>query len=236
MFSLFLDLDELPLLDERSRWFGYNRPAVFSFFDADHGDGGPGLRAWVEATLNQAGLTARGGSVRVLCYPRVLGYVFNPLSVFFCSDASGKLVALLHEVANTHGERHTYVIAANPDADGNIRQSCRKEFYVSPFLDMDCTYRFRVTPPGETATISIVESDGAGVILSAVFSGRRRAFSSWALAAAFGRYPLLTLKVVAGIHVQALRLWLKGIPVVDHRPAAKRFATSVVHVSRTNET
>ena len=147
VFSLLLDLDELPGL--KLRWLGVNRPGLLSFREADHGDGGP-LRPWVAARLAEAGLVAEG-PVRLLCYPRMLGYVFNPLTVYFCHHGDGGLAAIIYEVHNTHGERHAYVL---PGGDGVVRHSCEKAFFVSPFMPMDCVYRFTISPPGETVSVA----------------------------------------------------------------------------------
>jgi len=214
---MLLDLAELPKLARQLRLFAYNRPGIFSFRDRDHGDGKGDLRAWVEERLAEAGIATEGGSVALLCYPRMLGYAFNPLSVYFCSDPAGRLAALLYEVNNTLGERHTYVIpVAGP---GAIRQAVSKRFYVSPFIPMDCTYRFKVTPPADGVAVSIAESDGKGLLLSATFAGRRKALTDGALFRILLAYPFMTLKVIAGIHYEALKLWLKGTPIAPYARA-----------------
>lgn len=226
VFSLLLDLDELPALSARLRLFGHNRRAPLTFRDGDHGDGGD-LREWVEAHVRACDIDPQGCSIRVLCYPRVFGFVFNPLSVFFVHDREGKLTTVLYEVSNTHGERHTYVIPAGKASGTTLSQSCHKAFFVSPFVAMDCTYRFRLLLPGEKAIVSIVESDGDGVLLSAVFAGHRRPLDDRTLAWALIAYPLMTLKVIAGIHVEAVRLWAKGVPVLPWRRAARPVLSSI---------
>lgn len=233
VFSILFDLDELENLDRKLRLFGYNRRAVMSFFDSDHGDGGrTGLRNWVEANLERAGIDIRGGDIRVLCYPRMFGFVFNPISVYFCRSADKRLAAILYEVSNTNAERHTYVIPTLPGEGEVVRQACRKTFFVSPFIEMDCTYRFRIVAPDDKVVVAITEQDRDGTFLSAVFSGARRPLSDRTLAWALLTYPLMTLKVVAGIHLEALRLWMKGVPVVAWSPAAERFSTSVVNAQQ----
>lgn len=226
VFSLLVDLDELPELGRRLRLFSHNRFNLLSVHDADHGPGDGGdLRAWIGATLAEAGIEAgieAGGRVEMLCYPRILGYAFNPLTVYFCRRSDGRLAAILYQVTNTFDERHCYLLPAGPDAAGVVRHACAKRFYVSPFIGMDATYRFRVlAPPGleqadqDTGRISVVidEADEAGTLLCASFTGRRRALGDRALLSALARHPLMAVKVIAGIHWEALRLWLKGVPL-----------------------
>lgn len=216
VFTLLLDLDELPQLDARLRLFAYNRPGITSFCDRDHGDGcGAPLRAWVEQQLRRAGIELAGGPIRVLCYPRILGYVFNPLSIYYCHRPNGCLAALIYEVNNTFGQRHCYVIPADHAGDDVVHQECDKLFYVSPFISVGGRYRFQVNRPGPGVSIMITHADAKGLLLSAAFFGRRVVMDDRRLASALLRYPLLTLKVMGGIHWEALRLWLKGVPLVQ---------------------
>lgn len=227
VFSLYLDLDEIDALDASLRFFGRNRRALFSFHDADHGalDGTP-LKDWALEQVRAAGIDTQGLSVGVLCYPRILGYVFNPLTVYFCARPDGEIAAILYEVCNTFHERHTYVIAAQGEG-ASIRQSVAKAFYVSPFVPMDCTYHFHIDQPGQTVAVRINETDGEGPLLYAAFSGRREALTDGQLLRTFLRYPLMTVKIMAGIHVEALRLWLKGLEVFRHQPADRRVARTI---------
>ncbi|MBW6424475.1 DUF1365 domain-containing protein [Rhizobium sp. XQZ8] len=228
VFSLLLDLDELLILDRTLRMFGHNRWAIFSFHDADHGDGETGgLKTWVAGRLSAAGIKTDDLKVRMLCYPRIFGYVFNPLTVYFCEKQDGTLLAILYEVCNTFHERHTYIIPAQGKG-ADVSHSCAKELYVSPFMPMDCRYDFRIRPPGEKVRIAIDESDGEGHLLFASFSGERREISDGALLKSLLTYPLMTLKVMGAIHWEALRLWMKGVPVHRHLPAAKSATSSVV--------
>lgn len=213
VFSLLLDLDELPSLS--LRWLAVNRPGLLSFREADHGDGGA-LRPWVAAQLAGAGIVA-DGPVRMLCYPRMLGYVFNPLTVYFCHARDGSLAAVIYEVHNTHGERHAYVM---PGGDGVVRHSCAKGFFVSPFMPMDCVYHFTITPPGDHVSVGIVEADGEGTLLTATFSGAHSPLTDAALLRAVLAHPLMTLKVTAAIHWEAIKLLLKGLRVYRHTPKA----------------
>lgn len=226
VFSLLLDLDELGELSRRLRLFSHNSPAVFSFHDRDHGDGSGDLRGWVAAQLGAAGVTLAAPKITMLCYPRIFGYVFNPLTVWFCRDG-GDLRAILYEVHNTFGERRTYVIRVAPGLN-RVEQSCSKELYVSPFVPMDCAYRFLIEPPDDKVLVAIDESDPQGLLLKASFSGSRQPLTDGTLLRALFAYPLMTLKVTAAIHWEALKLWAKGVPVFRHRAAQARVATTVV--------
>ena len=205
-------LEELPALG-----IARNRRGVLSFDDRDHGarDGSP-LLPWIRAVLAREGIDAPG-EVVLHAFPRMLGYVFNPVSFWFCHRADGALRALVYEVNNTFGERHSYVIPAMVDGL-RVRQTCRKAFYVSPFLPMDCTYHFRVGIPGERLSLAIHETHEGTPILDAWVTGERRPLTDAALLRAAFSIPLLTLKVLAGIHWEALKLWLKGAPLFRHDP------------------
>lgn len=232
VFSLLLDLDELPLLDKGLRLFGYNRRALMSFHDKDHGIGETGgLKAWVAGHLANADIAMTQDRLRVemLCYPRMFGYVFNPLTVYFCRDRENedRLVAILYEVCNTFHERHTYIIPAEGGQDGTVHHSCAKEMYVSPFVPMECTYEFRIQPPADKVLVAINERDGQGDLLFASFAGKRSALGGNALMKALLSYPLMTLKIMGAIHFEALRLWAKGNPIYRHKAAHNRIASSV---------
>ncbi len=211
IFQMLLDLDELAALDAGLRLFGYNRPALVGFHDRDHGPGdGRPLRPYVEAELAKAGIDLGGGRIRLLCMPRVLGQVFNPLSLYFCCDRSGVLAAILYEVNNTFGERHSYLIPVGPAPGDLVRQTCDKRFYVSPLQDMAMRYDFAVRPPGAQVFVGVASSDAEGPMLHAAFSALRAELSDAAILKAFLGAPLLMLKVMAAIHWEALRTWLKG--------------------------
>ena len=210
IFQMLLDLDELPALDAGLRLFGHNQPALLSLYDRDHGPGdGRPLRQWVEAELAKAGIELEGGAIRLLCMPRVLGQVFNPLGLWFCHHRSGRLEAILYEVNNTFGQRHSYLIPVQGDA-AVVRQTCDKAFYVSPLQEMAMAYAFTVRPPGEQVFVAIDSSDAEGPMLHAAFTARRTELSDPAILGAFLAAPLLMLKVLAAIHWEALRIWLKG--------------------------
>jgi hypothetical protein len=227
VFSLLLDLDEIPALAAKLRLFSYRRFNLFSFDERDHADGsGMPLRLWVERHLAQAGIDLEGGAIHLLAMPRVLGYGFNPLSVYFCHHRDGRLVALLHEVHNTFGERHTYLIPVDEPA-GAIRQDCAKTFHVSPFMAMDMRYEFRIRAPGEALNIVIRGLDAEGPLIVAALAAERQALTDANLMRAFLRTPLLTLKVVGGIHWEALRLWWKGM-TFHGKPEPPAEAVSIV--------
>jgi DUF1365 family protein len=215
VFMLLLDLDEAPALARGLRWFGFDRRGLLSFRQADHGEGTPGgLRGWVDTQLRAGGIEA-GGAIRVLCMPRVLGFAFNPLTVFFCYAVDGKIAATLYEVNNTFGQRHAYLLPAHGRQD-MIAQECDKDFHVSPFMDMAMRYRFRICPPHEDVSIGIQVLDDRGVVLAASFSGARHALTDRAMLREVLAMPLQGAKVLGGIHWEALKLWLKGLKL---RPA-----------------
>lgn len=219
VFSLFADLEALPDICRRSRLLSFNRLNVLSFLERDHGDGAGDLAAWVRRHLKGAGFRA-DGRIFVQCYPRLWGYAFNPLSVYYCYDADGRLEAVMHQVNNTFGERHSYLLGVDrTDETSPIRQTCTKELYVSPFNPMDHRYDFTVHDPGARYAIHIRESDQEGDVLVATFNARRRPLNDRALAAAVAGHPLMTLKVIAAIHWEALRLWRKGVPAQKRPPA-----------------
>ena len=220
VMSLLIDLDRLTEADRLSRLFGVNRAALYSFHESDHGarDGSP-LRAYTQRCATEHGIDLSGGRVLLLCYPRLLGYTFNPLSVYFCYRASGELALLIYEVRNTFGDIHAYVLPVKPGemSRAGVRQQQDKLFYVSPFIEMAMRYHFRVLPPGQRIQLRILETDRDGPLLAATFTGLRRALSTGQLWRAFFALPLVTVKIVAAIHWEALRLWLKGARLVPRK-------------------
>lgn len=233
LFSLLLDLDELDTLSRRLRLFSRNRFNIFSFHDRDYGASGEEpLRSQVERHMRSAGLEPDGGPIRLLTMPRILGYAFNPLSVYFCYLRTGELSALLYEVNNTFGERHSYLMPAGAPVGGVLRQHSEKKFYVSPFMDMALTYDFRVRPPAQDMQISIIVRNEDGPVLAAVQTARRQALTDGALAHAFFSYPLLTLKVIAGIHWEALLIFAKGVGL-RRKPASPAKSVTIHPLSRT---
>lgn len=217
VMSLLIDLDRLETADRQSPLFGVNRPALYSFHEADHGDrDGSPLRRYAQRRAEEHGIDLTGGRVLMLCYPRLLGYAFNPLSVYFCYHANGEPALLIYEVRNTFGDIHAYVLPVQHGdiSPAGIRQTQDKRFFVSPFVEMAMRYHFRVMPPKDHVKLRILETDGDGPLLSATFFGHRRRLSTRELLHAFFSLPLVTLKVIAAIHWEALRLWLKGMRLV----------------------
>lgn len=221
IFMLLIDLDELPSL--RLKTLGVGRFNLFGFDPARFGDGsGRPLKAQVEADLAAAGI-AHGGPIRMLAMPQILGRAFNPLTVFFCHRPDGALSAILYEVNNTFGERHSYLIPA-PNA-ALVRQACGKAFYVSPFMDMDLSYAFRILRPEENVLVAVDVHDADGLMLAASFAGNRRPLTDAALLKAGLTHPWMTLGVVAAIHLEALKIWLKGEKIRHRPPPPKRRVT-----------
>jgi uncharacterized protein len=218
IFSLLLDLDEIDRLARRLRFFSRNRFNLFAFYDRDYAAGTrEPLRVQVERHLASAGIDLHGGRIALLTMPRILGFSFNPLSVYFCHDAEGALRATLYEVNNTFGQRHSYLLPVE-QTDGLVRQECAKDFHVSPFMGMDMRYAFRLAPPAERLSLAITGSDETGPIITAVHSAVRRPLVDGELLKAFVTHPLLTVKVVGGILWEALKLWIKGVSVRDRPP------------------
>jgi len=221
IFMLLIDLDELQ--DLKLKTLGIGRFNLFGFDTRRFGDGSARpLKAQIEATLTDAGIAA-GGPIRMLAMPQILGRAFNPLTVYFCHDQAGALTAILYEVNNTFGERHGYLIPA-PNA-ALIRQGCAKGFYVSPFMDMDLTYSFKILRPEDRVLVSVDTSDAQGLILAASFAGERRELNDRELIGAWLAHPWMTLGTVAAIHWEALFIWLKGEKIRTRPKKPERFIT-----------
>jgi hypothetical protein len=229
VMSLLVDLDRLDDADRLSPLFAVNRAALYSFHESDHGKrDGSSLRAYAHARAAEHGVDLTGGRTLLLCYPRLLGYTFNPLSVYFCYREDGDLALLVYEVRNTFGEIHAYVLPVCPGevSTAGVRQEQDKLFHVSPFVAMTMRYRFRISPPGDDVKLRILATDREGPLLAATFIGRHRALTTGALLRAFVALPLVTAKIIAAIHWEALRLWLKGARLVARPDAATANADS----------
>jgi DUF1365 family protein len=217
VMNLLIDLDRLAEANRMSKLFGVNRPALYSFHERDFGPrDGSSLRAFAQRLAAGQGIDLANGRVSLLCYPRLLGYAFNPLSVYFCRQANGELALIIYEVRNTFGEMHHYALAVDQSerSAALIRQQQDKLFHVSPFIGGAMRYHFRVSPPAGAVKIHILETDCEGPLLAATFSGKRRALTGRTLAQCSLLLPLVTFKIMGAIHWQALRLWLKGAKIL----------------------
>lgn len=220
VFNVCLDIDRVAEVSERLRLFSYNRFNLFSFYDKDHlstdnqksGDGADALRRWVESGLREHGIDLQGGRIRLFCYPRILGFVFNPLSVWYCHDSQDRLVAILCEVRNTFGERHCYLLRNPQGGELDISQTHHhaKQFHVSPFLPISGEYEFRFSQPSAKLDVSIVWREKGERSMIATQRNTQVPISDWTLLKTFFGLPLMTLKVVFAIHWQALKIWFRG--------------------------
>jgi DUF1365 family protein len=231
VFYLLLDLDEIETLARSSWLFRLGRLGLFSFNAPDHGDGSDTpLKLQVAEHLRAAGIVPDGGPIRLLTLPRILGYAFNPISVYFCHRRDGALAAVLYEVTNTFGDRHSYLIPVD-STETPILQHSQKALHVSPFLDNDMHYNFRLIPPDERIDLAITGLDDEGPMIVATLEATRRPLTDGALLRVLLAYPLMTLKVIAAIHWEALRLWRKGL-AVHPRPAPPSQPVTVGHPLR----
>ena len=214
VFSLFLDLDEINELDQQIPFFSYNKFNILSFFDKDHGyRDGSSIKNWLIHVLQKKNISTINIKIKILCYPRIFGYVFNPLSIFFIYDADSNPIAILYEVKNTFGEQHTYVFKIDIK-NKQILNNCKKKFYVSPFMDLESKYFFKVLIPNERLSVIIDQRDKEGKLLFASQDGERVKLSSKNLLKSYLKHPLMTLKIISAIHYEALKLWIKGIKLV----------------------
>lgn len=219
VFSVLFDCSTLDALGRRLRLFSRNRFNLFSLYDRDHGDGSSPLNDYLETIASRAGYDGTVERFLMLCYPRILGYAFNPLTVYYGVDTADRVRLMIYEVNNTFGERQTYVLPVAQEGDGPIAQSCAKRLYVSPFNGPKGTYNFRLTPPLEELTVGVALRDDDGPVLRAHFHGEREALTDGALLRVLGKTGWMTVKVTVGIHYDALKLWLKGLRLKP-RPAA----------------
>ena len=216
-FSLLIDLNEITDLEKNIKFFSYNKFNILSFYNSDHGPrDGSSLFKWVKKTLAKSKINTGSGSVKLLCFPRFFGYVFNPLSIFYCYDENSQLKAILYEVKNTFNEQHTYVFPVSPSSN-LILHKCDKKFYVSPFIEMKTFYNFRLLKPGNIINVFIKQADIEGILLIACQVGKRLEFNSKNLFFQFLKHPLMSFKVILAIHFEAFRLWSKGIKHVKRK-------------------
>ena len=213
-FSLLIDLSEVDELGKKIKFFSYNKFNILSFYNIDHGPrDGSSLNKWVRKTLIKAKINIKGGTIKLLCFPRFFGYVFNPLSIFYCYDKYAKLKAVLYEVKNTFNEQHTYIFRTKPTSN-LILHKCNKKFYVSPFIKMKTFYNFRLSKPANNINIIIKQTDSGGPLLIAKQVGKKINLNSHNLLYQFLKHPLMSFKVIVAIHFEAFRLLTKGIKLV----------------------
>ncbi len=207
-FSLLIDLDELKILDKKISIFSLNKFNIFSFYTKDHGErDGSSIKEWVLKNIKKFNISKNITKITLLCYPRIFGYVFNPLSIFYCYE-NNDLRSIFYEVKNTFNEQHTYIFKIKNNE--NIQQKCKKKFYVSPFMDMETYYNFKLLNPEKKLSVFIKQSDKKETILTATQTGDRKEFSVKQLMINFFKYPLMTIKIIGSIHYEALLLWKKG--------------------------
>ena len=220
-FSLLIDLSELKIIKKKIKFFSYNRFNILSFYDNDHGPrDGTSLDSWVKDKLTEAKINIGSGTIKLLCYPRFFGYVFNPLSIFYCYDENLNLKAILYEVKNTFNEQHTYVFPVSSHSN-LILHKCNKKFYVSPFIEMKTFYNFRLLNPGKILKVFIKQRDEEGTLLTACQVGKKIEITSKNLFFQFLAHPFMSYKVILAIHFEAFRLWIKGVKYVKRKIKVK---------------
>lgn len=228
VFALCLDVDEIEALDRDLRLFSRGRRNVLSFWDGDFGEPGSiPIGDKIRQLLARCGLAEFGVRIEVVCYPRLLGYVFNPLSVYFCRAAGGDLGAIVYEVSNTFDERKSYILPLSGATQGCITGACPKEMYVSPFTAASGSYGFHGIPPADRVVIGVNFREEGRPVLKTHFRAERRPLDDRTIARLTATHPLMTLKVIGAIHLEAARLWAKGVPVVA-RHASPAYSFTLV--------
>jgi DUF1365 family protein len=226
--TYFLLLPMRALRDGQHGALAVNRAGALSFHDADHGDGrsaqAGGALAWLEELLAQEGIADATGEIWLHCYPRVLGYTFKPVSFWYCHREEGSLRAIVVEVNNTFGERHCYLLDA-PRWGHELRAD--KVFHVSPFCSLEGGYRFRfMMGDGGQRTVARIDYDDAdGPLIQTSVSGELQPLTAQAARRALWRHPAMTFGVIARIHWQALKLWLKRVRFFHKPPMPDAFVT-----------
>jgi len=220
IYFLLADLDELDDLDRDLRLFGHNRGRLVSLHDVDHGprDGSP-LKPWITELCMRAGIDLSGGSVQLLTFPRVLGYKFYPVSIWYCHSADGELRAIMAEVQNTFGDHHNYLLHESGDVlDWKARPTSMKVFHVSPFIEMEAKYEFHFTRPDDTLSVSIYDFVKGDLLLVAAVALRKRELTDPALLKTVLRYGPMSLRAWLLIHWQAIRIVAKRIRYIPRTP------------------
>ena len=225
VFSLLIDLSEIDLLHKTLRLFSYNKFNIISFFNKDHGPrDGSSLKNWVIDNLKKNNIESNEVEIKLLCYPRIFGYVFNPLSIFYVYDKNSDLIAVLYEVKNTFGEQHSYIFKTKKEQN-LIQHVCKKKFHVSPFIEMNCVYFFRLLKPGNKISVIIDVQDPDGKILYASQDGVKSELNNNNLFKSYLKHPLMTFKIIITIHFEAFKLWIKGIKFIKKKLKIKNNIT-----------
>jgi DUF1365 family protein len=215
IFMFYLDLDELDAVSKKIALFGRNRANLYSFHDSDHEPAGAGLlKERIVVFLRQRRIElGPTGRVMLLTLPRVCGYIFNPVSIYYCFDSAGQPACAIAEVGNTFHEMKLYLLGREElAANGSFNKITPKHFYVSPFSRLDLSFDFKLKIPGGKLDIKVDDRDGGGKVLISALAGQRAELNNRNLAWFTFKYPLVTLKVIFLIHWHALRLWLKRAP------------------------
>ena len=224
VFSLLIDLSELKKIDQEISFFSLNKFNLISFYEKDHGErDGSSLKEWVKKNLEQNRIETVNIKIKLLCYPRIFGYVFNPLSIFFVYNHNDKLISILYEVKNTFNEQHTYVFKV--ENDNLLQHNCEKKFHVSPFIEMNCNYFFRILKPSEKISVIIDQYQLDEKILYASQNGIRTDVTSSQLIKSYLKHPLMTFKIISAIHFEAFKLWTKGIKFIKKKLKIKNNIT-----------
>ena len=207
-----LELGTYAFLDDffKSKNFGDKRAAIYHYRNAKQ----------TKEKIKKYNINFKVTKIKLLCFPRIFGYVFNPLSIFYCYNENNELRAILYEVKNTFNEQHTYIFPVQKN-EKIITQTCNKKFYVSPFMEMETAYNFRLAEPKETLSIFIKQTDDKGMLLSACQIGKKEQISTKKLVQNFFKHPMMTIKIIMAIHFEALRLWKKGVKLVKKNSKIK---------------
>jgi len=225
VFSLLIDLSELETLDRKVNFFSFNKFNLISFHEKDHGErNGSSLKLWVHRNLEKNNIQTKDIKIKILCYPRIFGFVFNPLSVFYIYNLKDQLISIMYEVKNTFGEQHTYIFKVTKDSN-LIQNNCSKKFHVSPFIEMNCNYFFRLLKPGNKISVIIDQYDSEDQILYASQDGVRSDFNTKNLIKSFLKHPIMTFKIILAIHFEAFKLWAKGIKFIKKKIKIKNNIT-----------
>ena len=225
VFSLLIDLSELDLMNQSLKIFSYEKFNIISFFNKDHGPrDGSSLKNWVIDNLKKNNIESKSIQIKLLCYPRIFGYVFNPLSVFYIYDKNSELISILYEVKNTFGEQHVYIFKTK-EKQNLIQHVCKKKFHVSPFIEMNCVYFFRLLKPSNKVSVIIDLNDQEGKILYASQDGIKSDLNDKNLILSYLKHPLMSFKIILAIHFEAFKLWTKGIKFIKKKIKIKNNIT-----------